>query len=403
MTEPTIEPTNQLLPGLIQRPPELGRIRMGEKGDKGQPVRLKTFRLTSYSRPTLEAAAALYGGKVTAWEGAPDEGMWQLTTAASELDVLIPGQFGVISQAFELWKGGTCERRCDGVVEAISQSACICEAEAALAKPEDRQRLLAADRPCDMVTRLRIMLPRLPGLGVWRLDTGGYMAGTTLPSTVLMLQRLTPGAWIPAVLRAEQRSKRERLANGKVETHRFVVPVIDLPGVTISAALGTGATTAPPPPQLEAGKPPTAAERVAARRAELEGAGGTAPTGDHAHNAGAPEAQADRGHVGGTEAATPTADASKPATSGLCGVASPNGKRRCESPAGHEGDHRQHNVRWPNVERAAAGDSKPRQEEAADVVPASAADLTKEAAEIFDGEFVEAPSEPLGLDEGSAK
>lgn len=393
MTEPNIEqPTNQLLPGLIQRPPELGRIRMGEKGDKGQPVRLRTFRLTSYSQSTLEAAASLYGGKVTKWDGAPDEGMWQLTTAAAELDILIPGQFGVISQSFELWKGGTCERRCDGTVEAITNSACICEAEAALAKPEDRQRLLGADRPCDTVTRLRVMLPRLPGLGVWRLDTGGFAAATTLPSTVLMLQRLTPGAWIPAVLRAEQRSKRERLESGKVEVHRFVVPVIDLPGVTISAALGTGSTAAPATAQLEAGKPPTAAERVAARRAELE------------QQAGAPAATvADQGHVGGNEAASlapPSADASEPAPS-ACPVRSPRGAV-CELPGGHDADHRRGNVKWPTPQRPDGTASQPGREataKAAGDVPAPAADLTGAAAEIFEGEFVEAPSESLGLDQ----
>ena len=43
---------------------ELGRIRMGEKGSKGQPTRLETWRLTSASRDLLESAAKVYGGEV---------------------------------------------------------------------------------------------------------------------------------------------------------------------------------------------------------------------------------------------------------------------------------------------------------------------------------------------------
>lgn len=256
------QPESQLLPGLIQRPPELGRIRLGEKSDKGAPKRLTTFRLTSASKATLEAAAQLYGGTVRAWTGAPDEGMWELYTQAAELDVLIPGSLAVISQSYELWQGGTCERRCDGTTEAISAAPCICAAKG----------LTGGDRECDIVTRLRVMLPRVPGLGVWRLDTSGYQAATTLPSTVTLLARLTPGQWIPAVLRAEQRSKRERLDSGKVETHRFVVPVLDLPGATIGQVVQLAAPETMP--LLNGGgerpAPPTAKERAAARRAELE-------------------------------------------------------------------------------------------------------------------------------------
>lgn len=103
--------------GITPRVQEIGRIRMGEKGPKGAPVSLKTFRLTSSDRAVLEAAAKLYGGKVTSWDDAPDAGMWQLTTAAAELDILIPRALRSLSQKWELWQGGTCERRCDGRTE----------------------------------------------------------------------------------------------------------------------------------------------------------------------------------------------------------------------------------------------------------------------------------------------
>jgi hypothetical protein len=316
MIDPT--PETQLLPGLVQRPPELGRIRMGEKSQAGHPVRLKTFRLTSASRPLLEAAASLYGGPVREWKGAPDEGMWELTTAAAELDILIPASFAVIGQRLELWQGGTLERGCDGTTESVSGQPCLCAAAG----------LEGADRECDIVTRLRVMLPRVPGLGMWRLDTSGYLAATTLPSTVQLLARLTPGQWIPAILRAEQRSSKTRLDSGKVETHRFVVPVIDLPGMTISQIVGGPAREAP---ALDEGTPaqagpPTAADKAAQRRAELEAASTPA------------------------QAAQGPALPALPLPKGACPSRSPGG-HECRLPFGHEGDHKAGAVAWQSPDR----------------------------------------------------
>lgn len=69
---------------------ELGRIRMGEKGAKGQPVKLTQWRLTSSNRGLLEVAAALWGGQVKDWTGGPDEGLHELHTATGELPIVIP-------------------------------------------------------------------------------------------------------------------------------------------------------------------------------------------------------------------------------------------------------------------------------------------------------------------------
>ena len=251
------------LADIPQRTPELGRIRLGEKGDRGQPVKLRTFRLTSHSKALLEAAAKLYGGTVKAWDGAPDEGMWQVTTAASELDVLIPGAVGAVSQTYEEWKGGTCMRRCDGttVRTPATEEPCICK-KLDIPGPDDAH--------CEIVTRFRVILPRVPGLGVWMLTTSGWMAATTLPSTLNLLARMTSGEWIPAVLRAEQRSKKVRdPKTGKVQTNRFVVPVLDLPGATIGQLVeGAGLVDSPVP--LDAVVPSTAKERALARAAQLE-------------------------------------------------------------------------------------------------------------------------------------
>lgn len=253
---------NTLL-AIPQRVAELGRIRLGEKGDKGQPVKLKTFRLTSGSKPTLEAAAALYGGKVQAWQGAPDEGMWQLTTAVAELDILIPRAIRNISQAFEMWKGGTNERRCDMTTAQTPAGAvpCICAAKG----------LDGPDRECEVVTRISVILPRVPGMGVWRLDTGGWYAATTLPATVQLLTSMYQGAFVPAVLRAEQKSKRERLPGGKVQTNRWVQPALDAPGATIGQLVEGTLREQPALPAGELPTPPqTARDRAAAARAAVE-------------------------------------------------------------------------------------------------------------------------------------
>lgn len=244
--------------GLTPRVQEIGRIRMGEKSPKGFPIKLKTFRLTSNDKKVLEAAAGLYGGEVKAWSDAPDEGMWQLTTAASELDILIPRALRSVSQAWELWQGGTCERRCDGRTEELSEQPCICGPARG-----------SSDDVCDVVTRLSVILPRLPGLGVWRLDTGGWNAATTIPSTVDLLLAIDPRPMVPAVLRAVQASSKVR-EDGKVVTHRFVRPQLDAPGITIGQLVGAAAE---PLPQLAPGERPavpTAEERIAQRRAELE-------------------------------------------------------------------------------------------------------------------------------------
>src|ERR1041384_2864331 len=90
---------------------ELGRIRLGDKGPKGEPRKLSTFRLTSASRGLLDAAAAVYGGDVKEWKGAPSEGYYELLTKTDTLEILLPCVFSErdgtptasYSQWFEHW------------------------------------------------------------------------------------------------------------------------------------------------------------------------------------------------------------------------------------------------------------------------------------------------------------
>jgi hypothetical protein len=202
---------------------EAGRIRAGEKGEKGEPRKLDKWRLTSKDRRRLELAAELWGGEVREWEGHKDE--YELYTSTNELPIaLIPGQLP--TTWYELWSKGGCQRRCDGQHELISDSACLCGEE----------------RECKPHTRLSVLLPDLPGLGSWLVSSTGWNAASELAASADLLQRASAqGVLLPARLRLEQ---RVQVSGG--QTKRFAVPVIDL-DVSLRDLLGAhqGALSAP--------------------------------------------------------------------------------------------------------------------------------------------------------------
>ncbi len=192
--------------GLQRRLVEVGRIRMGEKNEKGIPTRLDTWKLTSRDQLRLTAAAKAYGGEVREWEG--HQGQYELHTEVDSLPILLmPGQ--ALSQHYELWSGGGCKRRCDGETEQLTDGACLCN-------PENRE--------CKPHTRLNVLLPDVAGIGAWRLDTQGYYAATELSGTVDLLEVATMrGVLLPARLRIDQRVV---LRDG--QTKRFPVPTLDI-------------------------------------------------------------------------------------------------------------------------------------------------------------------------------
>lgn len=234
---------------LQHRQRELGRIRMGEKGNRGQPVRLETFRLTSSARHLLEEAAGLWGGEVREWSGAPSAGQYELTTRTDVLPIVIPPGREPVSSWYEQWTAGGCTHRCDGGRNYIDDSPCSCNPE---------------DRACKATTRLNVMLPDLPDIGVWRLESHGINAAMELPGTVsVILMASDAGRFLPGRLRIEHRtSKKAGL------TRNFVVPVIDL-DIT-SRELMSGEPVARPAiesgageaPALEAGVPAPAGGAV---------------------------------------------------------------------------------------------------------------------------------------------
>lgn len=222
---------------------ELGRIRtgmtiVGEHG-KTRPQRLSTFRLTSPTRSLIEAAAEIYGGVVTPWDQ-----QWEVVTGASSLDIVVP-RLMPASTWFELWKAGGCVRRCDGETNTIDLTPCACPAD-----PAQRVALAKRGEACKATTRVAVILPRIPDLGVWRLESHSYYAAVELAGVADLLAAASEsGRVIPARLRIEERFVK-RPGEGR---QAYNVPVIELAegmtmadlGLTDAPLLGPGERRVP--------------------------------------------------------------------------------------------------------------------------------------------------------------
>jgi hypothetical protein len=243
----------------------LGRIRMGAKGATQKngktvefPKKLETWRMTSPSRELLDAAAAVYGGEVVEWAGSPNGKQWELFTDTDSIEVVIPPGDMAFSQWFEMWSGGGCQRRCDGETEQLSDSPCMCPSD-----PEERIAAAQKGVACKPTTRLFVIQPHLPDVGLWHFESHGFYAATEIPGTINIIRAAAAsGTLIPARLRIEQRTSK---ANN--ETLRYAVPVIELPTMT-THALMTG--------EVVGGRLPSGDRaELSSARAELE-AGETA-------------------------------------------------------------------------------------------------------------------------------
>ena len=239
---------------LQRRFAEVGRIRAGAKGAKGQPQKLDAWRLTSANRQALEAAADLYGGDVREWANAPTPGQYELFTETRTLDIMVPPSQEPYSAWYEQWSGGGCEKRCDGVRDHLNDQPCSCNPD---------------DRACKPTLRVSLALHRIPGLGVWRYESHGFYAATELPATLDLLAAASGrGQYLTGFLRLEERASKTK-ANG---TRRFLVPVLDL-----EQTIGELAGLSSPLTRQLANPAPTAVE--ATNRATLPAVG--APPAPH--------------------------------------------------------------------------------------------------------------------------
>jgi hypothetical protein len=259
--------------GYQRRTSQIGAIRIGEsvmRNGKLQPVRLDTFKFTSPSRATLDAVAAQYGGTVTAWDRR--RGQYQVTTAHAALDVWVPPRGDPSDTTMELWDGGKCLRKCDGArllwpPQAVGKP-CQCPL------PEDpgdweqvqnaraQRETLAKQRPptgCSPLTRIRVTMPKLPGLGEWKLNTKSVTAAEHGDTSDLLIQARDGQTFLPAVLLIEW-------LNRIVDGSPYPVPALRI-GVSIEQIAAKALPAGPegfmaqlaasaPPLALPAGSPP---------------------------------------------------------------------------------------------------------------------------------------------------
>ena len=216
---------------LQMRQRELGRIRMGRKtGEKGRPEKLDKFRFTSASKDLIDAIAALYGGTCAPWSN-DGAAQFEVYTKANRVPILLPPQ--PISQWYELWSGGGCQRRCDGRTNVIGDTPCACPED-----PLDRAELAAKGRACKPTTRLNVMLRDVPGIGVWRLESHGFHSAVELPMVAEFLAQATEaGTYLPAELALAARSSK-RPGVGKRD---WLVPIIEV-GATLRQIMAGEAT-----------------------------------------------------------------------------------------------------------------------------------------------------------------
>lgn len=254
---------------LGRRMVEHGRIRLGVKGQtqtgKVKPQSIDTFRFTSPDQSAIEQLAALYGGTPRRWtdpKASPTD-QFEVISSATEIPVwIMPDQ---LSQAYELWSGGGCVRRCDGEQCETSQQTwdadyepvlvpCICGAKGRL--------------ECGLKTRLAVVIPTIRFGGAWRVETKGRNAAEEMPAMAEMIEMLQESGPVNGFLALERRQSQGGRRNFVVPTLRVDVTAQQLVagagGVTgelgtgspagapaSPAALGQGGSAAPlaPPPR----------------------------------------------------------------------------------------------------------------------------------------------------------
>lgn len=242
---------------------ELGRLRTGwsvpnaDPDKRPRPVKSRTWVVTSHAEHYVAAAAELWGGNVESWQpqgsGAPQ---YRVITKAESIDALLPPG-DPLSQYNEMWNAGGCLRRCDGQTEQISRRPCLCLAQFGEEFYQQSKRNV-----CSATTRLNVILPDMPDMGVWRAETHSFYAANEWSGTVDMVLSGTNGrGMVPVALRIEP---RQRLAGGT--TKKFPVVVVEIRGITprqaltgpLPTALALDPTSAPL--AIEAGRPDYLAE-----------------------------------------------------------------------------------------------------------------------------------------------
>lgn len=224
---------NQIVPisQIARRPPEAGRIRIGVKSGKAMKS-IEKLRFTSPNRRVIDQLAHHYGGTVKPWhdDKANPKDQFEVISSVSEIPVYVLPDG--LSQWYELWSGGGCQRRCDGQTCAIPKKTgpddyemvdvpCMCDARGL--------------RECKPYTRLSVVIPAIEFTGVWRLDTKSWNAQAELPGMFDMIIALgQQGRTVRGILAVE---RRERMTPaGK---RNYVVPKLTIDATAQELVSGT--------------------------------------------------------------------------------------------------------------------------------------------------------------------
>lgn len=200
-----------------RRMAEQGRIRLGYKAtgtnrqgkEYTRPAKLEAFRFTSPNARLIDEIAAKYGGTAQPWDNDGKSEHEVLSDATSIPVIVVKGGF---SQWHEYWTKAGCQHRCDGEKDVTG----------AMCDPNDPAHIEAIDKP---TTRLSVMLSEIETLGVWRMESKGWNAAAELPSMAELAMHV--GDLVPATLSLAERSSVVQV-NGRPQTSRYVVPVLDL-------------------------------------------------------------------------------------------------------------------------------------------------------------------------------
>lgn len=268
---------------------ELGIIRIGEKRvsartNKEYPAGRETFRITSANRGYLEHAQKAYGGELRPWEGHPGE--FELLTERSSIPVLFSakpdgdsGDLQSLSQRWEMWGGNTCIRRCDGCtcktwfdtgrktpkgepIHEAGTTKCLC-AHDDPAFPD----LQAAGKACKLISRVSVILPDIPALGLWRLNTTSGVFDEEMHGVLDLVELLGMTGLIPMTLSIDWREKRT--GSGEA-TERFPVPKLEY--LKDDKLLPAYMASVKPPPAIEAPAAPALPPAEEQRQAQLDAA-----------------------------------------------------------------------------------------------------------------------------------
>lgn len=226
------------------RPPEQGRLRFGERNERGHPKATETWILSSPDKTAIEQAAEIYGGTPEPWNerSLAVKNQWRVKTAASVIDAWI--QPGSYSQIREEWAGGLCVRRCDGETCDLQLKSGPLRGQPCQCAQEGKNDSNA----CKWKTRVSVILPQLRLGGLWRLESSSEYFAREAPGMIDTFVRLQSQGLTSCEIRLTWRTSVTPKGTKHYPVPQFGLPATPVQLVSGAAEIGPGST---PPPFAE--------------------------------------------------------------------------------------------------------------------------------------------------------